>query len=206
MIAVAKNFWFHLRATKSGQWKRQTGHELFGKTLGVLGLGRVGKEVVKRAAGFGMNCVGHGHHWDDAFAREHNLIRMEMREEVLRQADIVSLHFNLTPDTRGFINQERLALMKDGAILINTARGGCVVEADVAQACKSGKLFGYGTDVLETEPMKSPHIFQEIDNIILTPHVGSRTYESVKRQGVRAANNLVNFLNGGKDYIQANAF
>lgn len=204
MIAVAKNFKFHLKSTNAGGWKRQTGHELFGKTIGILGLGRIGKEVVKRAGGFGMTCIGHGNHWDDDFARQHNLTRLQTREQVLMQADIVSLHVNLTPDTRGFINKERIAMMKDGAILINTARGGVIVEQDVADACKSGKLWGYGTDVMGVEPMKSPHIFQEIDNIIVTPHVGSRTYESVQRQGLRAANNLVNFLTGKSDYIQAN--
>jgi D-3-phosphoglycerate dehydrogenase len=206
MIAVAKDFWFHLRAVKAGQWKRQTGTELFGKTLGVLGLGRIGKEVVKRAAGFGMTCIGHGNHWDADFARQHNITRLATREDVLHQADIVSLHMNLTPDTHGFINKERIALMKDKAILINTARGGIIVEPDVADACRSGKLKGYGADVLETEPMKTPHIFQEIDNILVTPHIGSRTNESVERQGLRAANNLVNFLNGDRDYIQANRF
>ena len=206
MIAVAKGFWFHMRSVKQGQWKRRTGTELFGKTLGVLGLGRIGKEVVKRAGGFGMTCIGHGHHWDDDFARQYNLTRLPTREDVLRQADVVSLHVNLTPETRGFINKDRIALMKDGAILINTARGGIIVEQDVADACKSGKLRGYGADVLETEPIKAPHIFQEIDNIIVTPHIGSRTNESVQRQGLRAANNLVNFLKGNKDYIQANSF
>ena len=206
MIGVAKNLWFHLRSVKQGEWKRQTGAELFGKTLGILGLGRIGKEVVKRAAGFGMICIGHGNHWDDAFARQHNLTRLEAREDVLRQADVLSLHVNLTPDTRGFINKDRLALMKDGAILINTARGGLIVEQDVADACKSGKLRGYGADVLEVEPIKSPHIFEQIDNILITPHIGSRTNESVQRQGLRAANNLVNFLIGNKDYIQANPF
>jgi D-3-phosphoglycerate dehydrogenase len=206
MIAVAKHFGFHLRTTRAGLWKRQTGCELFGKTLGVLGLGRIGKEVVKRAGAFGMTCIGHGNHWDDDFAKQHNLERVATREEVLTRADVVSLHMNLTPETRGFINKERIALMKDGAILINTARGGCVVEQDVADACRSGKLTGYGADVLATEPMKSPHVFQEIDNIILTPHVGSRTFESVQRQGLRAVNNLVNYLNGNSDYIQANPF
>jgi D-3-phosphoglycerate dehydrogenase len=206
MIAVAKNFWYHLKATKAGEWKRKTGHELYGKTLGVMGLGRIGKEVVKRAGGFGMTCIGHGHHWDDDFAKEHNLRRVQTREEILREADVVSLHFNLTPETRGFINKDRIAMMKDDAILINTARGGCVVEEDVAEACKGGKLWGYGADVLETEPMKTPHPFQFVDNIILTPHVGSRTYESVQRQGLRAVNNLVNYLNGKPDYIQANPF
>ena len=206
MIAVAKNFWFHFRAVKQGQWKRQTGTELFGKTLGILGLGRIGKEVAKRARGFGMTCIGHGNHWDDAFAREYQIERLAMREDVLRRADIVSLHMNLTPETRGFINARTLGLMKDGAILINTARGGLVVEQDVADACRSGKLRGYGADVLETEPMKTPHIFQEIDNILVTPHIGSRTNESVERQGLRAANNLVNFLNGNSDFIQANSW
>lgn len=206
MIAVAKNFWFHLRAVKAGQWKRQTGTELYGKTLGILGLGRIGKEVVKRAGAFGMTCIGHGNHWDEDFARQHNLRRLATREEVLREADIVSLHVNLTPETRGFINKDRLAMMKNDAILINTARGGVVVEQDIADACKSGKLRGYGADVLEQEPMKTPHIFQEIDNILITPHIGSRTNESVQRQGLRAVNNLVNFLTGGKDYIQANPF
>jgi len=206
MIAVAKSFWFHLRSVKQGQWTRQTGTELFDKTLGVLGLGRIGKEVVKRAGGFGMTCIGHGNHWDDAFAKQNNLTRLPTREDVLRRADVVSLHVNLTPETRGFINKDRIALMKDGAILINTARGGIIVEQDVADACKSGKLRGYGADVLETEPIKAPHIFQEIDNIIVTPHIGSRTNESVQRQGLRAANNLVNFLTGNPDYIQANPF
>jgi D-3-phosphoglycerate dehydrogenase len=206
MIAVAKNFWFHMRSVKQGEWKRQTGAELFGKTLGILGLGRIGKEVVKRAGGFGMTCIGHGNHWDDTFAKQHNLTRLTTREDVLRNADVVSLHTNLTPDTRGFINKERLAMMKDGAILINTARGGLIVEQDVADACQSGKLRGYGADVLQTEPIKPPHIFQQIDNILITPHIGSRTNESVQRQGLRAANNLVNFLTGNKDYIQANPF
>lgn len=206
MIAVAKNFWFHLRAVKQGQWTRQTGTELFGKTLGVLGLGRIGKEVVKRAGGFGMTCIGHGNHWDDAFARQHNLERIATRDQLLRRADVVSLHMNLTPETRGFINRRTIALMKDGAILINSARGGLVVEQDVAEACRSGKLRGYGADVLQIEPIKTPHVFQEIDNILITPHIGSRTNESVQRQGLRAANNLVNLLTGNPDYIQANPF
>jgi D-3-phosphoglycerate dehydrogenase len=206
MIAVAKGFWFHINAVKQGQWKRQTGIELYGKTLGIVGLGRIGKEVVKRANAFGMTCVGHSNHWDEDFASAHNLKRMNDRDELLRQAHVVSLHSNLTPQTRNMIDRRSLALMKDGAILINTGRGGLVVEADVAEACKSGKLRGYGADVLETEPMKPPHIFQEIENIIITPHVASRTYESVQRQGLRAALNVVNFLNGKGDYVQANKF
>jgi D-3-phosphoglycerate dehydrogenase / 2-oxoglutarate reductase len=206
MVCVAKSFWFHLRSVKSGQWKRQTGIELFGKTLGVLGMGRIGKEVIKRGVAFGMTPIGHDVYWDEAFAQQWKVGRRHDAEEVLRDADVVSLHMNLTPQTRGLINRRTLAMMKPGSILINTARGGLVVEHDVAEACKSGHLRGYGADVIETEPIQPGHIFQELDNVILTPHVGSRTYESVQRQGVRAALNLVNYLQGQTDYVQANKF
>src|SRR3954465_5102892 len=118
MIAVAKSFWFHAKSVKDGQWKRQTGSELYTKTLGVIGLGRIGKEVIKRATAFGMTCVGQGNYWDDNFALQHHLERVATREDVLRRADVVSLHTNLTAETRGFINKDTIALMKDGAILV----------------------------------------------------------------------------------------
>lgn len=206
MIALAKHFWPHLRSTKQGQWKRITGNELFGKTLAVLGVGRIGREVVRRARAFEMKCLGYDIQWDDGFARQHGVVRCATVEEALRQADIVSLHMNLDASTRGLINRARLALMKKGAMLINTARGGLVVEADVAEACRSGHLLGYATDVLDKEPQPPDHPFRDIDNIIVTPHVGSRTFESVERQAMRATMNIVNFLKGDKDYIQANQF
>jgi D-3-phosphoglycerate dehydrogenase len=204
MVALAKQFWPHLRAVKAGEWKRQTGMELFQKTLGILGLGRVAREVVRRARAFGMTCVGHGSHWDDIFASQHELRRCETRHDVLREADVVTLHMSLTPETREFINRDTISQMKSGALLINTARGGLVVEADVAAACRAGRLGGYAADVLVQEPIVPPHVFQEIDNIIVTPHIGSRTNESVERQGMHAAMNLVNYLNGNPDYVQAN--
>ncbi len=206
MIALAKHFYPHVRATKNGEWKRQTGCELFGKTLGLIGLGRIGRETVKRARAFDMACIGYGNYWDETFAAEYGLQRKRTVADVLREADIVSLHTHVTPQTRGMINKETIALMKPKALLVNTARGALVNEQDVAEACKSGRLWGYATDVLETEPMKAPHPFQEIDNIIVTPHIGSRTNESVQRQGLRAALNVVNFLNGDRDYVQANEF
>src|SRR5262249_20416825 len=127
-------------------------------------------------------------------------------EEALGVADVVSLHMNLSPENQGFINKERIALMKDNAILINTARGGLVVEEDVAEACKNKKLMGYGTDVLNVEPQPKDHPFISIDNIIVTPHVGSRTVESVERQAMRATHNILNFFKGDKDFIQANTW
>lgn len=206
MIALAKDFWGHSRDVKAGQWSRRTGHELMGKTLGVLGLGRIGQEVVKRARAFGMPCVAFSPHWPEEFARQHDILRVESAEAVLPLADVVSLHMGLTEVTRGFINARTLATMKRGAYLINTARGGLVVEDDIVSACRSGQLAGYGTDVLEEEPMRAGHPFQTIDTILVTPHIGSRTFESVERQALRAVTNLVEYLTGGSDFIQANRF
>jgi D-3-phosphoglycerate dehydrogenase / 2-oxoglutarate reductase len=206
MIAVAKGFWFHTSAVKSGQWKRQTGYELAGKTLGILGVGRIGKEVAKRCAAMEMNLLGFDFFWDVDFASKHKITRVESIEETMERSDVVTLHMNLSEEVRGCVNKRSLSKMKDHSILVNTGRGGLVVEEDIAEACKSGKLLGYGADVLEHEPIKPPHPFQKIDNIILTPHIASRTYESVERQGIRAALNLVNFLKGDKDFIQANKF
>ena len=206
MIGCAKHFWLHLSKVKAGEWKRQTGCELMGKTIAVLGMGRIGKEVVIRAKAFGMVPIGYDVYWDEDFAKQHGVKRCATAAEALTQADVVSLHMPMTDETSGLINKDSIATMKDGAIIVNTARGGLVVEQDIAEACRSGKLTGYGTDVLSEEPMKAPHPFQEVDNILVTPHVGSRTFESVERQAVRATLNLVNFLKGDADFIQANEF
>ena len=204
MIALSKHFKMHLRETAAGNWKRQTGTELAGKTIAILGMGRIGKEVALRALAFGMDPIGFDVYWDADFATSHNVRRADKMEDVFGEADVMSLHLPLTDDTRGLIRAETIALMKPGAIVINTARGGLVVEADVAEACKAGTLGGYGTDVLNQEPPAPGHVFNGIDNIIVTPHVGSRTVESVGRQAMRATKNLVNFLEGREDYIQAN--
>ena len=206
MIALSKHFWPHLRSVKGGGWKRMTGTELFGKTIAIFGMGRIGKEVAKRARAFDMTVKGYDVYWDHGFAEACSVTRCTTLEDALHNADVVSLHMNLDDSNRGFINKTRIAAMKKGAIIINTARGGLVVESDIAEACKAGHLGGYGADVLDHEPPKPGHPFNEIDNIIITPHVGSRTFESVERQAMRATMNIVNFLKGEKDYIQANQF
>ncbi len=206
MIALAKHFWPHIKSTKSGGWKRITGSELAGKTIAVMGVGRIGKEVIKRAKAFDMNAIGYDQYWDDAFAKQYDVKRAGTIEEAVTNADVVSLHMNLDDSNRGVINKNLLAKMRKGSYIINTARGGLVVEEDIAEACRSGHLGGYGTDVLNKEPPAKDHPFTQIDNILVSPHVGSRTFESVERQALRAVQNIVEFLNGGKDYIQANKF
>ena len=204
MIAVAKNFRPHLHSTNDGGLKRITGHELAGKRLGILGLGRIGQEVAKRAQAFGMQAISWRRNWDAELAEELNIQQAESVDDLLRQSDVLSLHVSLNDDTRDLINTERIALMPDEAIIVNTARGGVANEDAVAEACRSGKLWGYGTDVMAQEPMPEDHVFTGLENVIVTPHIGSRTYESVERQAMRAVKNLVNFLNNDPDYIQAN--
>jgi D-3-phosphoglycerate dehydrogenase len=206
MIALAKHFYPHIQSVKNGEWKRKTGCELFGKTLGLIGFGRIGKETAKRARAFGMRVIGFGNYWDEEFATQQGVERKETVNEVLAESDVVSLHTHVSPKTRGMINKDAIARMKPKALLVNTARGALINEQDVADACKSGRLWGYAADVLEVEPIKPPHVFQGIENIIVTPHIGSRTNESVQRQGVRAALNIVNYLKGEEDYVQANSF
>ncbi len=203
MIALSKHFWQHLRATKAGQWKRTTGNELAGKRLALLGVCRIGKEVARRAAAFDMQVVGYDPQWDDELARACGVTRCASLEDAVRGADVISLHMSLGETNRRWLDHARIATLKRGALIINTARGGLVDEAAIAQACLSGALGGYATDVLEQEPPAADHPFLAIDNIIVTPHIGSRTYESVERQGLRAARNIVNFLSGHADFIRA---
>jgi D-3-phosphoglycerate dehydrogenase / 2-oxoglutarate reductase len=203
MIALAKHFWTHLRSTKAGQWKRVTGGELAGKRLALLGMGRIGKEVARRAVAFDMQVVAHDLQFDEAFARTHGIARAASAEEAAAGADVISLHMNVSDSNRRWLDEARIATLKRGALVINTARGGLVDEAAVARACLSGALGGYATDVMDQEPPPPDHPFVALDNIIVTPHVGSRTYESVERQGLRAARNIVNFLSGDPDFVRA---
>ncbi len=206
MIAIAKHFWPHLNSTKHGGWKRITGSELAGKTIAVLGVGRIGKEVIKRAFAFDMIPIGFDRHPDREFGSHYGVKWATTLDEAAIHADFVSLHMNLDDANRGIFNKDLLSRMRKGTVIINTARGGLVNEQDIADACKSGHLGGYGTDVVGQEPMTQPHPYDNIDNIIVTPHVGSRTFESVERQALRAVTNIVEFLKGGKDFIQANEF
>ena len=204
MLAIYRDIVPQCNYVKSGNWKRLTGHELAGKTIGVVGLGRIGKEVSSRARAFGMNVIGFDLYWDDKFAQQYSVQRAGSIEDVLKVSDIVTLHTNLTDETRHMMNAKRLAMMKKGSVLINTARGELVETNDIAAALKSGQLLGYGADVLESEPPPKDHLLFACPNAVLTPHIGSRTYESVARQAKMAAQNLINVLNGQPAIAQAN--
>jgi D-3-phosphoglycerate dehydrogenase len=185
-------------------WKKPVGNEIMGKTMGIIGFGRIGKEVAIRARAFGMKVIAYDPYFDEAFAAEHAVSRGATMDEVLVNADVVSLHCMLNDETRGMIHTAKLAEMKDGVIVLNCARGE-IVEIDcLVKALESGKLGGYGADVLDCEPPPAHHPLLRAPNCLITSHIGSRTHESVARQATRATNNLIHYLRGESDFIQAN--
>ncbi|MFH1652766.1 MAG: hydroxyacid dehydrogenase [Pseudomonadota bacterium] len=153
--------------------------ELMGKTLGLIGLGNIATEVAKRAKAFGMNVI--------AFRKsgkpsEYADVKKSL-EEVLKASDYISLHTPLTDETKGMINKKSIALMKDKAVLINAGRGKCIVESDVVEALKSGKLSCYATDVYESDPPPESSPLYDAPNVIMTPHIGSSSKENLLRIG-----------------------
>ncbi len=181
MIALANEIAKADRSMREGKWlkKELKRMELCGKTLGILGLGRIGLALAVRARAFQMRVLG----WHpDVNFTDFAEIRPTMKE-VLNESDFVSLHMPLVDDTRGVINKQTLAQFKDGAYLVNTARGKLCVEEDVVQALKSGKLAGFATDVWFSDPPENSPLFGA-PNCIFCPHVGASTTENMLRIGV----------------------
>lgn len=203
LLSLEKNLLFHTDSTRSGGWKRKTGHELFEKTIGIIGLGRVGKEVAIRARAFGMNVIALSRSWDEPFAAAHQVKKVAL-DELLAASDYISLHASLTPQTRGLINAATISKMKKGVVMVNCARGEIVNMNDLIAALKSGQVAGYGTDVLDKEPPPADYPLLKLPNVVCTPHIGSRTCESVVRQATTTVKNLILAMNGEKPIAQVN--
>jgi D-3-phosphoglycerate dehydrogenase len=153
--------------------------ELFKKTLGLIGAGNIATEVAKRAAAFGMKVLAF-----DPFIKEHPEAKMvSTLDELVAQSDVLSLHTPLTDETRGMINASLIAKMKDGVIIVNTGRGKCVVEADLAAALASGKVRAYGTDVFVSDPPPADSPILTAPNVFMTPHLGATSKENLGRIG-----------------------
>jgi len=204
LLALEKNFLFHTDSTRAGGWKRKTGHELLDKTIGIVGMGRIGKEVAIRGRAFGMKVIGFDIYWDDAFAQAHGIVRAASMDDLFAASDYISLHTNLTPETRDLVRSESIAKMRPGVLILNCARGEIVNTADMAAALQSGRVGGYGTDVLDQEPPAADHPLTKLPNCVVTPHIGSRTSESVQRQAVAAVTNLIRAMHGEKPLAQVN--
>ena len=210
LLGISKKIQSNAVAVAGGEWvagwKKPVGNEVMGKTIGIIGLGRIGKEVATRARAFDMEIIAFDPYFDDAFAAEHGVRKCADMDEVLHGSDIVSLHCFLTDETHGMINAAKIEEMRDGVIVLNCARGEIVDTASMKAALESGKVGGYGTDVLDAEPPSPDHPLIGAPNCIITSHIASRTHESVGRQAMKATNNLIAYLTGEGEYVQANKF
>jgi len=181
----------------AGKWEKKSlqGAELRGKTLGILGLGRIGLEVAKRARGFGMELVGSDPFVSAAVARENGIALVGI-EELFAKADYLTLHVGLTPQTANIVNAKTLAAMKKGVRIINCARGELVDDAALVEALKSGHVAGAALDVFSEEPLKNSP-YAELDNVILTPHIAGSTAEAQEAVGVQIAMQVREYLKLG---------
>jgi D-3-phosphoglycerate dehydrogenase len=190
-LAVARRVVDIHNGVVAGGWPRGQSVQLQGKTLGVIGLGAIGRNFARLGQGIGMRVIAWTMHPNPALGFE--LVELD---ELLRTSDVVSLHLRLSPQTTGFLGRDRLALMKPGAILINTARGPIVDEAAVIDALRERRLAGAGIDVFDAEPLPAGHPLTKLDNVVLTSHCAGITPEALEAGLALAIENVVNYLDG----------
>ncbi len=196
LLAVARTIVPCAVDTRHGNWRRRSiSIPLRGKTLGVVGLGRIGRSVAVRAAAFDMRVLAYEKCPDTEFVRQHGVELVEL-DALLAQSDFVTLHTPMGPETKELINARTLARMKPGSVLINTARGGLVNEHDLLAALTSGHLAGAGLDVLVTEPPPPDHPLVALDNVVMTPHVAALDSQAVADMAGAAAQNILDIFAG----------
>jgi D-3-phosphoglycerate dehydrogenase len=197
MLALARKVPAANAGMHAGRWEKKNlqGMELRGKTLGVLGLGRIGLEVAKRAKGFGLEIIGSDPFVSAAVARE-NGIKLVTLDELIAGSDYITLHVGLTPQTTGVINAKTLAAMKKGVRIINCARGELIDDVALVDALKSGQVAGAALDVFAVEPAKDTP-YAEMDNVILTPHIAGSTAEAQEAVGIQIARQVRDYLKLG---------
>jgi D-3-phosphoglycerate dehydrogenase len=194
LLAAARRVPFLDRNTREGRWPRSTGVELYGKTIGILGLGAIGRSVAKRAAGFSMQTLAYDPYIDEAYAKAQGIIAADF-DGVTKTADFLTLHLPLTDQTRHIISKEVMENMKQGAVIVNTARGGLIDEAAACELLQRGHLGGLGIDVYEEEPPKDSPLFA-LDNVVVTPHTASHTVEATAAMAALSVQNLIDVLSG----------
>ena len=198
MLAVARNVAQACASTKAGKWERSSfmGTELSGKTLGVIGMGRIGGEVVKRSVAFGMKVLVFDPMVNPDKVREYSAEPASL-EEIYSKSDYISLHAPMTAETKGMINKDTLARMKKGVRIINCSRGGAIVEADLAEAVKSGHVAGAGLDVFDKEPTSPDNPLLQLDKVTVAPHLGASTEEAQVNVAIIIAEQVRDYLVSG---------
>ena len=195
LLAVAKSLVVNDREVRAGKWPRQLLMPVRGKTLGILGLGRIGSSLAFRAQTMGLKVIAHEKAPNLEFVRALKLELVDF-DELLARSDFLSLHCPLDAETEGLFNRQTFARMKRGAILLNTARGKLVVESDLVEALRSGHLRGAGLDVFEVEPPDPKNPLFQMDNVVCSPHLAGTDEMSLESMGVEAANYIVKLYRG----------
>lgn len=199
ILSLSRNIPKGHEMLRAGEWKaarkQLVGNELYGKTLGVFGLGKIGTAVAKRCQGFEMNVIGHDPFVSEDYARKQGIELVDF-DTLLERSDYITLHVPATKETKGSIGAEQIAKMKDGVRIINVARGGIVDEAAVAKAVEDGKVAGIAFDVYSTEPPEADNPLLKLDKAITTPHLGASTEEAQVNVAVDVAEQIVDVLNG----------
>ena len=197
MISMARSIPRASGSMHSGVWDKKSlqGSELRGKTLGIVGLGRIGLEVALRAAAFGMDLIAYDPFIAPIIAREHN-VTLTSLDQVFNSADYLTLHVGLTTQTEGMINATSIAIMKPGIRIINCARGELIVDSALADALKSGKVAGAALDVFTTEPLKES-VYHGLPNVLLSPHIAGATDEAQEAIGIQLAKQIRDYLKLG---------
>ena len=194
MLTYLKNIHLEYNYTRAGKWKRLIGNELYGKKVGILGLGRIGKELVKRLSVFGVELFTYDIIYDEKFIREFLIKKANSIEDLTLKVDILSIHIPLSKLTKHSIDINVINKIKKPIIIINTSRALILEPQALIDGLKSGRINAYLTDVMDEEPMKTNNLLKDSQNVLITPHIGSRTYESVERQGCMAVENLIGAL------------
>lgn len=198
MLSVCRKISHSAALVRDGVWKSHIGEDVCGKTVGLLGFGAIAKGVARRARGFGMKILAYDPFVTQLPEEFVGWVELCDMEKVITSCDILSVHIPLTPETRNTISTAELAKMKQGAYVINTARGGIVDEMALYEALKSGHLNGAAMDVVESEPMTPDHPLLSLDNVVVTPHIAMYSKEAINAVSMICAENVVACLTGGQ--------
>ena len=196
ILASCRNIVTCDKNVHSGVWKTKVGTDVYRKTLGVIGYGAVAKGVIRRARGFDMRVVIYNHHpkiLDEEFKSYASFVAID---ELFEMCDIISVHVPLTDETKNMISSTQISKMKDGVVIINTARGGIVNELDLYEACKNGKVRAAAVDVSVKEPMADDNLLRTLDNVIITPHLGMYSEEAINAVSIMCAENAAAKVKG----------
>ena len=194
MLALARKIPEANRETKAGNWKKFIGTSVWRKKLGVIGLGKIGRQVVKRAQGFEMEILCYDIIQDEEFARQFGVRYVDL-EVLLKESDYITIHAPLSDATRNMIGYKELEMVNENSFIINTSRGGIIDESALYDALKNNKIKGAGLDVYEKEPPENSPLM-ELENVIMLSHNGAYTEEAIANMGIESAQNLIDVLEG----------